>query len=869
MSCEAPSRSFVRSVISMDAIGAPAKYRIIEKLGSGGMGEVFKAEDLVLLRTVAIKVMSRDENSPTGSIRFLREARAASAINHPNIVTIYEIGETGTHSYIAMEYIEGRSLRNLMSANEVKPENVLDISKQICDALSEAHQRGIIHRDIKPENILLTARGRVKVVDFGLAKSVPMQRAIGGTTAAESLTEPGTVMGTLSYMSPEQLRGEALDVRTDIFSFGIVLHEMIAGRLPFAGSNSLEVAASILKDPAFEIGTVPPELPRDITHVVSRALAKHREDRYESFEEIKQTIESLRHAPLEVQDRATSYTSELPPPPIPTQRTSGLAAAMRSSAKMIAVPPTILVLPLQSVGSDESSAFIGIGLAHAITTDLAKIKGLSVLSKSAGAGRVDEKGTGVRELARELGATILLEGEVMRGGNIIGVMARLTDAETGRVLWGAQYRGDSSDLFSFQDAVCESVAETLKLSIPSEVRDQLAKPATTNIESFEFYSKGRAYIERREQKENIDFAIQMFQEALALDPDFALVHAGLGEAYWYKYQATSDSVWVDNAIAASDRALILDPNQAQVHISLGMIYQGTGKISGAIEEFERAVELQPMSDSAHRWLGRCYVQQGEMDRAIEYFRKAIELRPGYWENYSRLGFCYHAFGRYRDAAEQFRKVITLQPDNYLGYDNLGAMYIFLGLYEEAVTIQRRAIEIYPSHRSYSNLGTACFHMGRYDEAIAAYKTAIDLKPRDDLYHRNLGDAYLRVGREQDAKDQFSIASDLLREHLTINPANAELLGLLAVCQAKLGQAQDALSSIDKATTLEPRNTTLMYYRAVVHSLIGDTEKGLEHLEQALAHGYSRPEAERDPDLEALRTSAQYNAILSTGSNLKS
>jgi adenylate cyclase len=479
---------------------------------------------------------------------------------------------------------------------------------------------------------------------------------------------------------------------------------------------------------------------------------------------------------------------------------------------------------------------------------------------------VDEAGIGVRELAKELGATILLEGEVMRAGQIIGVMARLTDAETGRVLWGAQYRGDSSDLFSIQDAVCESVAETLKLSIPSEVRDQLARPATTNIDAFEFYSKGRAYIERRDQKENIDFAVQMFREALRLDPDFVLAHAGLGEAYWHKYQATRDSVWVDSAIAASDHALILDPYQAQVHISLGIIYQGTGKIEGAIEEFERAVALQPMSDAAHRWLGRCYVQQGEMERAIDYFRKAIALRPGYWENYSRLGFCYHTFGRYRDAAEQFRRVITIQPDNYLGYDNLGAMYIFLGLYEEAVTIQRRAIEIYPNHRSYSNLGTACFHLGRYEEAIAAYRTAIDLKPRDDLYHRNLGDAYLRVGREQDAEQQFTVASDLLKEHLTINPANAELLGLLAVCQAKLRHERDALASIDRATTLEPRNTTLMYYEAVVYSLIGDTNKAIEYLGRALAHGYSRPEAERDPDLEALRDRAEYKALFSPGSS---
>jgi serine/threonine protein kinase/tetratricopeptide (TPR) repeat protein len=844
----------------MDAIGALAKYRIIEKLGSGGMGEVYKAEDLVLLRTVAIKVMSRaGENTPTGPIRFLREARAASAINHPNIVTIYEIGETDTHSYIVMEYIEGRSLRSLMSANELKPGNVLDISKQICDALSEAHLRGIIHRDIKPENILLTGRGHVKLVDFGLAKSVPMQRAIGGTTAAESLTESGTVMGTLSYMSPEQLRGEALDVRTDIFSFGIVLHEMIAGRLPFAGSNSLEVAASILKDPAFEIGTVPPGLPRNITGVVSRALAKHRDDRYASFEEIKQTIESLRHEPSELQDRTTNYASELPAP-IPSQRTSGLAAAMRSSAKMAAVPPTILVLPLQSVGSDESSSYIGIGLAHAITTDLAKIKGLSVLSKSAGAGRVDETGIGVRELAKELGATILLEGEVMRAGEIIGVMARLTDAETGRVLWGAQYRGDASDLFSFQDAVCESVAETLKLSIPSEVRDQLAKPATTNIDAFESYSRGRAFLERRDVKENIDYAIQMFEEALGLDRDFALAYAGLGEAYWQKYQITHDSAWVDSAISSSDHALVLDPNQAQVHVSLGIIYHGSGKTDRAIEEFEVATELQPMGDDAHRWLGRCWLGKGDLEDAVRCFQKAIHIRPGYWENYNALGTCYYTFGRYRDAAEQFRRVITIQPDNFHGYSNLGNMYYLLGLHQDAVSMYLRAIEIYPNEDSYTNLGTAYFYLGRHERAIEAYKAAIKIDPRDAVLYRNLGDAYLCLGKNQDAEEQFRIASSLLKERLTINPDDATLLGLLAICQAKLRQKQKALESIERATALEPNNTALMYRRAVVRALTNDTDKAIEYLARALAHGYSRSEAERDPDLEALRDKPEYKSL---------
>src|SRR6266404_3496304 len=850
----------------MDLTGALSKYRIIEKLGAGGMGEVYKAEDPALLRTVAIKVMSKEgEPNSSGETRFLREARAASAFNHPNIVTIYEIGETGDHTYIVMEYVEGRSLRQLISKNEVKPENVLDIAVQTCDALIEAHARGIIHRDIKPENILLTDRGRVKLVDFGLAKTVSRQPRKGGATAAESLTESGTVMGTLSYMSPEQLRGEHLDERTDIFSFGIVLYEIVTGDLPFKGSNSFEVAASILKDPAFEIGTVPAGLPRAIKGIVARLLEKRRDDRYRSFVEVKSAIESLKDETPTLQraDSDRQTTVELPRP-VSSHRSASLAAALRSSSKTSAVAPTILVLPLQTVGSDESSSYISIGLAHAITTDLAKIRGLSVLSKSAGAGRVDEGGRGARELARELGATILLEGEVMRSGQVIGVMARLTDAETGHVIWGSQYRGDAADLFSIQDAVCESVVEALKLSISSEVRDEIARPATRNIDAFELYSQGRAFLERRDLKENIDFAIQMFEEALELDSDFALAHTGLGEAYWRKYEITRENVWVDRAIAASDHALVLDPRQAQVHISLGIIYHGTGKIDRAIEEFERAIKLQPLSDDAHKWLGRCLAHKGEIDQAVGELKKAIEIRPGYWENYNILGRCYFMFGHYRDAAEQFRRVITIQPDNYQGYDNLGVIYVLLGLYEEAVAMHQRAIDIYPHETSYSNLGTAYFYIGRYEAAIAAYNEAIALDPRDDVLYRNLGDAYLRVHKQQDAQAQYEIAVRLLRERLNVNPDDAQRLGDLAICYAKLRNEREALVNIERADTLEAHNTSVMYAKAVVYALTGHPESAIEYLGRALASGYSKSEAQRDPDLESLRDQPEYKALFPSG-----
>lgn len=836
----------------MEAISALTKYTILEKLGEGGMGVVYKAEDLALQRTVAIKTISKQgQRSQEAETRFLREARAASSINHPNIVTVYEIGETDQHAYIVMEYVEGQSLRQLINRRVLDGAAVLDISLQICDALEEAHRQGVIHRDIKPENIVRTERGRVKLLDFGVAKAI--QRSMpedSGRTVAENLTDSGVVMGTLSYMSPEQLRGQPLDHRTDMFSFGIVLSEMITGKLPFRGANPVEVAASILKEEPRKIEEVPDGLHRDITSLVKRLLEKDRAKRYPSFEVVKQTLTSLQ---LDLGERTTELGQ--------SHGVGRTSQAVLSHSRQKS-PQTILVLPLETVGSEEGGSFIGVGLAHAITTDLAKIGGLSVLSKAAGAGRVDVAGRGARELARELGATILLEGEILRAGQMIGVMARLTDAESGRVIWGEQFRGDAADLFSIQDAVCESVAAELKLSVSAKVRDEIARPATNNIDAFELYSKGRAFIERRDVKENIDFAIRMFEEALKLDPDFALAHAGLGEAYWRKYQAKREGVWIDRAIAASDHALMLDPNQAQVRISLGIIYHGTGKIDQAIGEFGRALELQPMSDEAYKWLGRCCQRKGDIECAVTYFQRAIELRPGYWENYNALGNCYYNFGRYRDAAEQFRRVITFQPDSSEGYKNLGGIYCLLGSYEDAVAMYKHGIEIHANEESYTNLGTAYFYLGRYEEAIAAYKAAIELSPREEVLFRNLGDAYLRVGRDEDAQEQFRFASKLLAEQLSVDPDDALLLAELAICDAKLQRKQEAMLSIDRATRLEPNNTTLMYLRAVVCALTGHIDEAMDSLSLALTHGYSRSEAQLDPDLGALRDRAEYKAIFS-------
>ncbi len=865
-------------------------YIIRAKIGAGGMGDVYEAEDQRLLRKVAIKFIKRQEQDATEGAgkRFLQEARMASQINHPNIVTIHEICETDEHTYIVMEFVRGRNLRSLIRSGHLAYEAALDAAIQTADAIAEAHAHGIIHRDIKPENIIINERGRVKLLDFGLAKSLEASHPYAGdmaTTAAniEHLTDSGVVVGTIPYMSPEQIRKELpLDQATDVFSFGIVLHEMLTGLHPFQGDNVFVIGAAILSDEPVRTDKLNPKLPDETASLFKRLLEKDRRKRAASFVEIKKELESLReqlgrrdstdsdllaqtlklgfnaedqrHAPASTPQAQASSTHAQ------ASSTQGASKSAHSWSRTLVGTPTVLVLPFEAVGSSDEVSFIGIGLASVITTDLAKIGGLSVISKTAGAGRLNETGKGARDQARELGANLILEGEVMRAGGRLRITARLIDVGSGHAIWGEQYRGEESELFEIQDKVCESIAAELQVNVSREVREQLAQPATINLDAFELYSKGRAFLDRHDHEGNIDFAIGMFEDALKLDANFALAHAGLGEAYWMKYKATKDQVWVKRAESASDRALVLDPNQPQVHIALGIVYYGSGAIENAVEEFEGAVRLQPLNDNPYRWLGQCHVKTGEMERAKECFEKAVAIRPGYWDNYNWLGIYYYTIGSYSKAAEQFRRVIKIQPDNYQGYNNLGGIYYLLGRYEDSVAMYRRAIEIHPAASTYDNLGTSYFYLERFDESIEAYRQAIELRPRNELPYRNLGDALLRTGNEVAAREQYELALDKLATALSVNPHDAQLIGRLAVCQAKLQREREALASIKQAADIEPQNTTLMYQQAVVHALTNHHAEALDSLRTALSHGYSQTEAERDPDFAALREMEEYRSI---------
>lgn len=834
-------------------------YRILELIGQGGMGYVYKAEDPSLMRSVAIKVIPKQEFAEQAEVRFLREARAASAINHPNVITIHEIGTTSTYAYIVMEYVDGQNLAHLIDQTWMGADRFLEIAFQISDGISEAHSKGIIHRDIKPENVLVTDRGTVKLLDFGIAKHLnPTCRQSDDSTAVESITKTGTLVGTPGYMSPEQLRGDGVDERTDVFSFGVLLYKMISGELPFSGLTPIELAASTLKDePASPINAAR-DLPPQIITLVLRCLEKETDLRYGSFDEIKHEISAaLRQRSGKGNDTlsAVSLSRQV-------KRQEPFEPSRKRPASSHRTPtPTILVPPLEVLSGNEDRSFIGLGMAHALITTLSRIRGLSVLSNASSpghTGRVEQ----ARMAALRLGATVLLEGEVVCSGSQVEVRARLIEVDDSRVIWGEQYRGLFSDLFRIQDSLCDGVADALKINIASQARS-FAPPITANVEAFECYSRGRAYLERYDLKENIDAAIGMLEEAARLDERFALPYASLCEAYWRKYVATLDYTWVEQAIAASDRALVLDPYQSQVHISLGYIYHSTGNIDAAIREFELALEIQPVCDDAFRKLGRCYQVKGDVRRAVSYFEKAIEVRPRYWDYYNDLGICFCTFAQYDRAAEMFRSVIEMQPDNYNGYNNLGAIHCLLGRYEDALVIHQRAIEIQPTEESYSNLGTDYFYLGRYEKAVESYKSAIEICPNNDVLYINLGDAYLRQNRNAEAGEQYEKARQVLVESLRARQENAQLHARLALCQAKLGRGDEAHETIERALKIEPHNTTVIYQRATVYALTGKVERALESLEEALAMGYSRSEVRRDPNLESLRQNETFNSLVNS------
>ena len=864
-------------------------YRVVGRLGQGGMGVVYQARDTHLDRFVAVKVLPPDRVADEErKRRFIQEAKAASALNHPNIVTIYDIDECEGVLFIAMEYVEGKTLHELIREGGLTLSQSLDLVIQIAGALSKAHLAGIVHRDLKPSNVMVTGEGLVKVLDFGLAKLTdaphgPGDGADGGSTATlEWRTEQGLVLGTLPYMSPEQARGLEVDHRSDIFSLGIALYEMIAGQRPFRGPNTVALLESLLHQPAPSLKLVCPGAPGALERTIARALAKNPAERHQSMEEFSSELRALRRDSSAFRTEPAAAAA-VPAPAWnaaakrrwPGRRmallTAGLAAlafvfgspARQSLPRWLGGSPLparirLAVLPFTNIGGDPANQALCDGLTEVLTTKFNQVERFQERLSVVPASELrSERVASITQARNLFGANLALTGSVQRAGGQVVLTLNLVDTKSLRQVDGRVSAAASNELISLQDRTFGDAAAMLELRLRPEARAALAAGQTRVPAAYFAYLQAAGYLVRYDLPENLDRAISLFQQSIQLDPGFALARAGLGEGYWRKFQSAKDRRWADQALASCLKAIELDDRLAYGHRMLGVVYTGMGQPERGVEELRRAIALEPGA-AAYRELGRAYAAMGKPAEAEETYREAIRLRPDAWSSYWDLGVFYYTRARYPEAASQFRAVIRLAPDHFRAYSSLGGICLYEGRFEEAAEMFRRSLQIRESPQTYSNLGALYLLQGRASEAVPVLEKAVSMDGGNHQTWGNLAEAYAtEPGLAAKAAPAYERAIQLARRQLEVNPGNGAVRASLAAYLIASGKRQQALAEISQARRQAPEDQNVLFRSAVVYERAGDRSRALEALASAAANGYSKAMIRAAADLAELRKDPRY------------
>jgi serine/threonine protein kinase/tetratricopeptide (TPR) repeat protein len=851
------------------------KYAIVDHAGSGGMGVVYKARDIKLDRIVALKFLPEElSGNPQRKGQFLREAKIASQLDHPNIGTIYGVEEAEPGcTFIVMAFYEGMSFASQIAGRALPAAEVVKVAIHVAAGLADAHSKNIVHRDIKPSNIMITKSGAVKIVDFGIAR-----------VTQQSATWTQGTSGTAGYMSPEQTLGKHVDQRTDIWSLGVVMAEALTGQPPFQRDNMPASMMAVLNDPPADL----PNVPLELQQIVYRALAKDPHERYQSCSELLRDLEAVkpllgptatssgswRSATTQQLQASIAAASKSALHPIPINRHRWLrwiiaAVIIFFLALAVVSVPTIrdrvqalftgskprhvAVLPFENVGNDAKNEPLLQGMMDSLSGKLSNLdpEGRSLwVVPSSEIRRLHI--TNPADALKQLNANLVVQGSVAHDGQDFRLNLNLIDTSNLRQLGSAELEDRAGDLSSLQDQAVDRIARLMNLKVAAGATRESG--SSTQPVAYEDYLTALGYMQRYDKPGNLDLAIQSLDSSVKTDPHFALGFAQLGEAYRLKYQVDRNPRWLAEALANCKHAVELDSRIPAAHVTLARIHESSGENDLALQEFQRALEINPRDSAALAGLARAYEDFGRPADAEAAFQKAAALRPDSWDDLDNLGNFYDRQGKYPQAVEQYKKALALTPDNAQVYLNLGATYLDWGRPEDQALAEKafqESIRLSPSYGAYANLGNLYLTQQRYAEAAATTQKALALNDRDYQVWNNLVLSYGWLKQPEKVTAAREKMRPLVEEAARLKPQDGGIQATLAVLYAQTQQRTKATDRMRTALALSPNDSSVLAEVAETYELLGQRKEAVATFHDALKKGYSWDQAKADPDLQSL------------------